>query len=71
MASTIKMQIISTDSNNNKTVTNVPYISPTASNADIKLFAQHLMGFTSNTFSAVYKITTDDITNTEVTNNGN
>lgn len=67
---TVKMQIISADTNNNKITTNVPYISPNASNANINLFAQKLMQFSRNTLISVYKITTEDVTNEEVQNNG-
>lgn len=65
---TVKMQIVSTDTNNNKVTTNVNYISPSATNANINLFAEKLMAFSSNQLVNVYKVTTEDVTGAN--NNG-
>lgn len=63
---TVKLQMSSVDVNDNRIITNVGYINPSATDADIKLFAQKLMAFSNNSLTNVYKVITDDITDVEV-----
>lgn len=61
----VKLVMKSTSLNNESISTTIGYVNPNADNGLLKEFAQKLNDFTTNTFTEITKVTTDDISNEE------
>lgn len=63
MAITSKLQVITKDSNNKELNRTVSYVNPETSDYDLKNFATAYSGLSSRTFTDVYRINREDVTN--------
>lgn len=63
MAITSKLQVVTKDSNNKVLNRTVSYVNPETSDSDLTRFATAYTGLSRRTFSDVYRINREDITN--------
>lgn len=59
---TVKLQLVTHTSTGDDKYTNINYVNPNVSDAILKTFAEKLAALSVNSFKAVYKVTTTDIT---------
>lgn len=59
---TVKLTLKVNDTNNNSKTINIGYVSPNASDATLRTFAQKLNSLTTNTLLTTEKTVTTDIT---------
>ena len=61
MTKVISMVIQSTDSSDKKQTNTVTYINPTATNEQIRTFAQKIIALTTDSYQGVTKVTKESV----------
>lgn len=61
MTKVISIVISSTDSSSKKQTNTVSYINPTATNEQIRTFAQKIIALTTDTYNGVTKVTKESV----------